>query len=220
MFSKTFLLLNLFALTLAEPIPQAAATTSFDFSSYSFPTGSYSLPASLESQLSHASVLESILSGAPTLPASIESALVAAIPTTVTYATNQVINCELVTSAPEWFQTLPANVKSAITSYDSAIISWYEAHSAEIASAEGTISGTSTFTVASCGATISVATTAATGKGATTTNAGATGTGSSTANGSAGSGTSTSKGAAPRATGAIALSAAGLAGVLGLMAAL
>ena len=151
MFSKTFLLLNLFALTLAEPIPQAAATTSFDFSSYSFPTGSYSLPASLESQLSHASVLESILSGAPTLPASIESALVAAIPTTVTYATNQVINCELVTSTPEWFQTLPANVKSAITSYDSAIISWYEAHSAESASAEGTISGTSTFTVASCG---------------------------------------------------------------------
>jgi len=220
MFSKTFLLLNLFALTLAEPIPQAAATTAFD-SSYSFPTGSYSysLPASLESQLSEASVLESILSGAPTLPASIESALIAAIPTTVTYATNQIINCQLVTSAPEWYATLPANVKSAITSYDSAFLSWYEAHSAEIASVEGTISGTSTFTVPSCGATIAT-TAATTGKGATTTGAGATGTGSSTANGSAGSGTSTSKGAAPRATGAVALSAAGLAGVLGLMAAL
>jgi hypothetical protein len=218
MFSKTFLLLNLFAFTLAEPIPQAAPTTSF-----SFPTGSYSysLPASLQSQLSEASVLESIFSGAPTLPASIESALIAAIPTTVTYATNQIINCELVTSAPEWYATLPANVKSAITSYDSAFLSWYEAHSAEIASAEGTISGTNTFTVPSCGATISGATTAATtGKGATTTGAGATGAGSSTANASAGSGTSTSKGAAPRATGAIALSAAGLAGVLGLMAAL
>jgi hypothetical protein len=219
MFSKTFLLLNLFALTLAEPIPQAAATTSFDLSSFSFPTASYSLPASLESQLSQASLLESIFSGAPTLPASIESALIAAIPTTVTYATNQVINCELVTSAPEWFQSLPANVKSVITSYDSAILSWYEAHSAEIASVEGTISGTSTFTVPSCGATIAT-TAATTGKGATTTGAGATGTGSSTANGSAGSGTSTSKGAAPRATGAVALSAAGLAGVLGLMAAL
>jgi hypothetical protein len=218
MFSKTFLLLNLFALTLAEPIPQAA-TTSFDLSSFSFPTASYSLPASLESQLSQASVLESIFSGAPTLPASIESAYVAAIPTTVLYATNQVINCELVTSTPEWFQSLPANVKSAITSYDSAILSWYEAHSAEIASAEGTLSGTSTFTVPSCGATIAT-TAATTGKGATTTGAGATGTGSSTANGSAGSGTSTSKGAAPRATGAVALSAAGLAGVLGLMAAL
>jgi hypothetical protein len=227
MFSKTFLLLNLVALTLAEPIPQAAATTSF---SYAFPTGSYSysLPASLESQLSQASVLESIFSGAPTLPASIESAFVAAIPTTVTYATNQVVNCELVTSAPEWYQSLPANVKSAITSYDSAILSWYEAHSAEIASAEGTLSGTSTFTVPSCGATITLATTGATtGKVTTTTGAGATGTGSttaktgsSTANGSAASASSTSKGAAPRATGAVALSAAGLAGVLGLMAAL
>lgn len=215
MISKTFILLNLFALTLAEPIPQAAATTAFDSSSYSFPTGSYSLPASLESQLSQASVLESIFSGAPTLPASVESALVAAIPTTITYATNQIINCELVTSTPEWFQTLPANVKSAITSYDSAILSWYEAHSAEIASAEGTLTGTTAYTVPSCGATIGVATTAATtGKGATTTGAGSTGTGS------AGSGTSTSKGAAPRATGAVALSAAGLAGVLGLMAAL
>jgi hypothetical protein len=215
MFSKTVLLLNLFALTFAEPIPQAAATTSFDLSSYSFPTASYSLPASLESQLSQLSVLESILSGAPTFPASIESAYIAAIPTTVTDATNPVNNCEFATSVPEWFQSLPANVKSAVTSYESAYLSWYDAHSAEIVSAEGTLSGTATFTVPSCGAT----TAATTGKGATTTGAGATGTGS-TANGSAGSGTSTSKGAAPRATGAVALSAAGLAGVLGLMAAL
>jgi len=205
MFSKTFLLLNLCALALAEPIPQAAATTSLDFSSYSFPT------ASLESQLSQVSALESIFSGAPTLPASIESEYLAAIPTTVTYATNQQVNCDLVTATPEWFQTLPGSLKSAITSYDQAFLSWYVAHSAAIESAEGT------FTAPSCGAT--VATTAATtGKGATTTSAGATGTGSSTANGSASSGTS--KAAAPRATGAVALSAAGLAGVLGLMAAL
>jgi hypothetical protein len=178
MFSKTVLLLNLFALTLAEPIPQAAATTSFDLSSYSFPTASYSLPASLESQLSQLSVLESILSGAPTFPASIESAYIAAIPTTVADATNPVNNCEFATSAPEWFQSLPANVKSAVTSYESAYLSWYDAHSAEIVSAEGTLSGTATFTVPSCGAT-----TAATGKGATTTGAGATGTGSSTGSG-------------------------------------
>jgi hypothetical protein len=111
-------------------------------------------------------------------------------------------------------------VKSALTSYESAIASWSKEHSAALASLTsgytaptGTPSGFSIGVCSNTGAAV-VGTTATTAKTTGTgTAAGATGTGTA-------AGASSSKAAAPRATGAVAVSFAGVFGVLGLMAAL
>jgi hypothetical protein len=221
MFTKSLLLgVGLAALALGEPIPQAAQTT---FNS-----------AALSLELASISSLEqitSIYSDLPTLPSSIESVLATAIP--ISLATDSDFACQLVTAAPAWYNSLPPDVKSALTSYESALVSWSKEHSAALASLTSGLTaptGPSAFSIGVCSNT-GVAVTEPTG---TTTGTTAKNTGTAAVAGSTGSGTATgtatssgsaaaassSKAAAPRATGTVAISFAGVVGVLGLIAAL
>ena len=122
--------------------------------------------------------------------------------------------CAFVTNAPQWYNSLPASIKSAITSYESAVISWEKEHSAALASLN---SGQPTYTGAAPGL-VCTNTGAAVVAGKTTTASGAQNTGS-TATGTA-AGASSSKAAAPRVTGVVGISFAGAVGVMGLMVAL
>jgi hypothetical protein len=212
MFSKTAILLSLAAATFAEPIPQAAATTSsLDLASLtsqfasSYPTSIDT--AGLSSGLDSETSLLGLLSGLPTLPASVASVLATAVPTSE--VTRSDYACELVTATPAWYSSLPADVKSALKSYQTEVESWYSEHS-------------SAFAAASITAPAAVCTGAGAGTGAQATGGSGSGSGS-TGGSSAASGTAKatgSQGAAPRATGAIVGSVAGVMGVLGLMAAL
>ena len=140
----------------------------------------------------------------PTLPASIESILLTAVPTTA----QTDIGCAIATTTPGWYKSLPANVKSAISSYNLAYESWYSEHSAEF--------GTLTQSIpAGCTAAAAQATETGNGNGGTTTSGGSGGATKT----SSGSGTA-STGGAPRATGALAAGVAGAVGVLGLLVAL
>jgi hypothetical protein len=205
MFTKSLLLgLGLAALALGDPIPQAAATTSYN-------------PAAISSEIASLSSYEaefsSLYAGLPSLPASVQSVLATAFPTSLGTATD--LACDIVTSQPAWYNSLPADVKSAFTSYESALASWSKAHSAQLASLTSGFSlptGAASFSIGVC------SNTGAAVAGTTTKNAGAGSTGTATSSGSASG--STSKGAAPRATGTVAVSFAGVVGVLGLMAAL
>jgi len=106
-FSKSILLLSVAALVLPEPIPQA----------------------DVSSELASAvSVLASVLSGAPTLPSFVESVLktvilLSAFPTGT--------GCQ--TTTPAWYYSLPADVKSALSSHDLAFESWYLEHTSVFA---------------------------------------------------------------------------------------
>jgi hypothetical protein len=123
--------------------------------------------------------------------------------------------CAFVTDAPQWYNSLPANVKSALTSYESALVSWSKEHSAALASLN---SGFTTGTVAT-GPALVCTSTGKPAAGGKTTSSGAAATGAGA--GSTGTvGNSSSKGAAPRATGAVAVGLSGVVGVLGLMVAL
>jgi hypothetical protein len=207
MFTKTILLsAGLAALALAEPIPQGAPTSTYSYD-----------PAAISSELASLSSLEaitSIFSDLPTLPSSIESVLATAVPTSVLTETNP---CAYVTDAPQWYNSLPASVKSALTSYESALVSWSKEHSAALASLTtgNPATGVPAYVCTNTGAAVVGGTTAATAKNTGTPTAGAGSTGSGSAAGS-----SSSKAAAPRATGAVAAGLAGAFGVLGLMAAL
>ena len=220
MFAKAlFLGVGLAALVNAEPIPQAAATTSYD-------------PAALSSELASLSAQEvaftSIFGDLPTLPPSVESVLATAVPSTFLDSTATEIGCALITAVPDWYAHLPGDVKSALTSYESALVAWSKEHSAALASLEGT-AGSVTYTGSPFVCTNGAAAPAGTG---TTTAGKTTGTtpkstgsagaaGSPTSSGSVAASTSSKAGAvAPRATGAMAASFAGVVGVLGLMAAL
>jgi hypothetical protein len=136
----------------------------------------------------------------PTLPLSVESVLLTAVPTTA----QTDIGCAIATTTPAWYKSLPADVKSAISSYNSAYESWYSKHSAELGPLTESVPAGCTGAAAQ-----------ATGTGA------ATGSGSSSGatKTSSGSG-SASTGGAPRATGAVAVGVAGAIGVLGLIVAL
>jgi hypothetical protein len=207
MFCKSIIILGLAALVLAEPIPQAAATTDQGSS----PSA---LSAALASESAAAASIESAFSGMPTLPSSVLSVLVTAIPTGV-YTGQQ---CQ--TTTPAWYYSLPADVKSAISSYDDAFASWYKIHSTDFGPDQ-----TATLPANICAGTVFLTQTGAatlpTATGALPTVTGkvsATATGKS-ASASAGS-SSSSKAAAPRATGTIGASVAGLVGVFGFMLAL
>ncbi|PMD40590.1 hypothetical protein L207DRAFT_528917 [Hyaloscypha variabilis F] len=210
MFTKSLLLgASIAALVIADPIPQAAPTTSFN------PAALTSELASLTASLAMPSGglvpgLPSIYSDFPTLPASVESVLATAIP--ASFIATETDPCALLTDAPQWYASLPASIKSAITSYDSAVVSWEKEHSAALASLTSVAtSGQASYTAASVPALVCTNTAAAVaGK---TTAAGSTATGTAV-------GSSSSKAAAPRATGAVAVGLAGAVGVLGLMAAL
>lgn len=210
MFTKTLLLsAGLAALVAADPIPQAASTTSYDLAAISSELAS--LTASIDSIPSGATVpgLPSIYSDFPTLPLSIESVLATAIPSGE--VATQTDPCAFVTDAPKWYNSLPASVKSALTSYESALVSWEKEHSKDL-------TGQASYT-ANVPALVCTATGAAGVKTTAKSTAKNTGTaGGSTAT-STGAGSSPSKAAAPRATGAVAISFAGAMGVLGFMAA-
>ena len=207
MFSKSVLLLGLAALGLTEPIPQAAAT---DLGSS--PSSFSAALASASAEATSLTAIESEFSGMPTVPPSVLSVLATAIPTGV--YTGQL--CD--TTTPAWYYSLPADVKSAISSYDSAFASWYAIHSTDFGP-DQTASLPDNICAGTVFLTHTGAATMPTGTGTLVT---ATKTGSGTAaTGSSGSaGSSSSKAAAPRATGAIGASVAGLVGTLGIMIAL
>lgn len=231
MFTKILVILPLVAFTLAEPLPQAAATST-DAGQAAMTSDLGSVPtynsAALNSQLSQLSAIESILSGAPVLPSSVESAFLAAIPSSVLLNTDTAVACQLAAETPDWYATIPNNIKSALTSYELAYSTWYASNSAALVSAEGTNTAATTAAPAFYCSSGNVVQATGSGTGATTTTSGAgksTGPGASTGSGSgSGSGTAASatgsKAAAPRATGGVALSLAGVVGVLGVMAVL
>lgn len=200
MFAQPILLLGLtaFTLTLADPIPAPApaATTAM-----TYPTD----PAGVSSMLASESSLESILSGMPTLPASVESVLLTAAPTSADTA------CE--TTTPGWYKSLPPDVKSALTSYESAFESWYTAHSSQLGAVMSTSVGLGLCSGASVAATATAKTASSTGTAKATNTATV-----SSGNGTAASTSSSQAGAAP--TGVIGAGIAGVVGVLGIMAAL
>jgi hypothetical protein len=146
-----------------------------------------------------------MLSDMPTLPASVESVLETAIPTSI--LTNPAAECSALNGKePDWYKSLPGDVKSALTSYESALSSWAQDHSSLLNT--GTIAATG---LTGCGAT-SAAAAAATATGTT-----AKGTQTSaTAAGAQATGTN----AAARPTGAVVTGLAGAIGLLGLVIAL
>jgi hypothetical protein len=217
MFTNALLLsASLAALVLSEPIPQAAATTD------NLAAMESSALASLASLTTDLPGLPSIYSDLPTLPASIESVLETAVPTSVLETEDP---CAFVTDAPQWYNSLPANVKAALTSYESALVSWSKEHSAALASMNSGFTADTTGSMATGPALVCTSTGAPAAGGKTTSSGAAKNTGTATGAGAgAGStgtvGSSSSKGAAPRATGAVAVGLSGVVGVLGLMAAL
>ncbi|KAG9238258.1 hypothetical protein BJ875DRAFT_480502 [Amylocarpus encephaloides] len=193
MFTKSLLIALLAAHSLADPVP-APAPQAGDAQS------------SLDAAVASATSLLNILSDIPTLPLSVASVLATAVPTGVQVSA---VGCEIATATPGWYQSLPADVRSAFSSYQSAAQSWYSAHSSDLG-------------VVSTGVALPVAPCMATGTGSAAAGAGAgAGAGAATsAAGSGGAASDTSKGAAPRPTGAVVASLAGAVGVLGLMVAL
>ncbi|PVH78164.1 hypothetical protein DL98DRAFT_516985 [Cadophora sp. DSE1049] len=210
MFTKSILVASLAAMAFADPIPAPAPQATTDLGS--FPTDAGDLSSLLDaatslagtdfsSLLGDATSALGILSDIPTLPASVQSVLATAVPESELTRTD--LAC-IATATPSWYNDLPNDAKSAISSYETAFASWYSEHSSELA--------LSTDIPEPCAA--------ATGSGASpTTTGGSNATpASSTGAGSAGE-TGTSTAAAPRAT-AMAASIAGLAGMLGVMVAL
>jgi len=218
---KSLALLGFVAAAVAQD--SAAASSSFSFDT--------SLPSSLSVLEACATAEESIYSGIPTLASSIDAILATVVPTSVLTETG----CEYQSAIVGYYASLPASVVAALSSYDDAVSSWYNAHSSELSALASScaISGTSTYTLTSlavptCG-TVSIQPGASVTGGhssATTTPAGTAGgaktsSGQSATAAGSGSSASTSKssgGAAP--TGSVALGAAGVAGLLGLLVAL
>jgi len=221
MFTKTLLLgAGLAALAFSEPIPQAAPTTTFGGDSAATTSFDESALSSELASLSSLEAFTTIFSDMPTFPSSLESVLETAIPTT--YATAD-LGCDIVTAAPDWYKNLPGDVKSALTSYESAWLSWSKEHSAALASLTSGFTVPAGVCTATGGAVVggTTATAASSPKktgGATGAGAGSTGT--ATSSGAAAGSTSSKAAAAPQQTGAVAVAFAGVVGVLGLMAAL
>lgn len=232
MFTTTILLTLLASLTTAipNPNPQAAATTDLGSSptSFSIPTdlggaaSSFSYDSASEaSLLSQESAYLTLFSGIPTLPASVESVLATAVPVSE-LSTYQ---CE--TELPAWYSSLPADVKSALTSYEVAVESWLKVHSSDLAQFTSGITGVPTVPVCTGGAvqggSVSKGSTAKSTNAASTPKASGSGSGAGASGSSAGAASASgSKAAAAMAkpTGALAIGAAGVAGVLGLLVAL
>lgn len=217
MFTKTILLITLAGSALSSPAPQlttdsALATTT------ALPSGD---PA-LSSELASLSSLEGFYSGIPSLPASVESYIETAFPSTFTDA--------CVTTIPDYLATAPGYVKSALTSYEIALSSWYVAHSTGLSvDTSYTYTGTTGtyLPTGTCGGGVTAtgktsattkATTKATGTGSAATGTATTKGSNSTATGTAATSTGSSA-AAPR-NGGVLLSFASVFGVLGFMAVL
>ncbi|KAH9219716.1 hypothetical protein DL95DRAFT_383919 [Leptodontidium sp. 2 PMI_412] len=211
MFAKSVLLASFAVMALADPIPAPVPQATTDLGS--FPTddlsslldAATSLGTDYSSLLGDATAALGALSDMPTLPASVQSVLATAIPASELTRTD--VQC-IATSTPGWYKSLPNDAKSAISSYETALASWYSEHSSELA--------LSTDIPAPCQAAATGGATPTSNGDSTTTASGAKST-STAAGTAAGAGTSTA--AAPRAT-AMAASIAGLAGILGVMVAL
>lgn len=226
MVAPSILFLGLIAAVVAEPIPQGSAAPSAapTAAPSAFPTSydTAGLASSESALIAQESAFASIFSGVPTLPASVASVLETAVPESVLTASDYA--CQLRTATPDWYKDLPADVKSALSSYETAAASWLSAHSAQLASLESSITAGQSMPayqtpVACTGGAVGGSTATATGGGqASAGGPSATGTGSSTGSGSAGSTSKSSAGAA--STGAVTLGAAGVVGMLGLLAVL
>ncbi|KAK0121816.1 hypothetical protein ONS95_010099 [Cadophora gregata] len=211
MFAKSILVASLAAMALADPIPAPAPQATTDLGSLPTDAGDLSslLDAAtslagtdLNSLLNDATSALGVLSDIPTLPASVQSVLATAVPESELTRTD--IQC-IATATPDWFKSLPNDAKSAISSYETALASWYSEHSSELGSL-------TTGVPQPCAA--------ATGSGASpTTTGGSNATPASSSGSGSAAQTGTSTAAAPRAT-AMAASIAGLAGMLGVMVAL
>lgn len=233
MFNKNIIVLSFAACVLADPVPRPAPEIQSDVTTAPFPSDNSALSSYLAS-------LTAQFSGMPTLPASVESYLESAAATvSVEQLTDE---CALPTSIPDYIATAPGYVKSALSSYDSALESWYSEHSTgfSLPSVTGTYTYTPTGTCG--GGAVGTTKTAASGKATPTTGGStATGKGSTAAGGSTGTGTgtggatkasnsaATSTGTAAASTGTsvaaprnggVLLSFAGVFGVLGFMAVL
>jgi len=192
MHAKQLILFSLTAVVaLAEPVANHMERRQYSSADYN------SLLAAASSEMA-------MLSGMPTLPASVESVLATAIPTSI--LTNPEAECSALNGKePDWYKSLPGNVKSALTSYESALSSWAKDHTFL---STGTIAATG---LTGCGAT-SAAAAAATATGTT-----AKGTQTSTAaTGAQATGTN----AAAKPTGAVTAGLVGAVGLLGLAIAL
>lgn len=191
MHTKQLILFSLTAVAaLAEPVANRMERRQYSSVDYN-------------SMLAAASSEMAMLSGMPTLPASVESVLETAIPTSI--LTNPAAECSALNGKePDWYKSLPGDVKSALTSYESALSSWAKDHSFST----GTVAATG---LTGCGATGAAAAAAtATGTTAKGTQASATAAGAQ----------ATGTNAAARPTGAVAAGLAGAVGLLGLVIAL
>lgn len=222
MLPKSILLLAAASTAFAAPQDLAAIAASLtselgiaiptDITNINDLTSGLNLPTDLGGA---ANSLLTALSGLPTLPASIQSVLATAVP--ISDLTKTELACE--PTAASWYNDLPNDVKSALTSYGSALQTWASANIGNIAtntnynynipvctgSAAVTKTGTGSTTQTGTGTT----TRATTGAGGAATSAG--GNAVSTTN---------SPAAAPRATGAIMGTVAGIVGIFGVMVAL
>jgi len=187
MHAKQLILFSLTAVAaLAEPVANRMERRQYSSVDYN------SILAAASSEMA-------MLSGMPTLPASVESVLETAIPTSI--LTNPAAECSALNGKePDWYKSLPGDVKSALTSYESALSSWAKDHPFST----GTVAATG---LTGCGATGSAA-------------AAATGTGSTQASATAAGAQATGTNAAARPTGAVAAGLAGAVGLLGLVIAL
>ncbi|KAH7348508.1 hypothetical protein BKA65DRAFT_500736 [Rhexocercosporidium sp. MPI-PUGE-AT-0058] len=217
MFAKSVILASFVVMALADPIPAPVPQATTDLGSFATDDLNSLLAAAsslagtdYSSILGDATAALGALSDLPTLPASVQSVLATAVPESELTRTD--IQC-IATSTPAWYKNLPQDAKSALSSYETALASWYSVHSSDL--------GVSTDLPAPCQAAVtggaSPTTTASRKGGSTSTSSGAGAASSTPAGTAAGAGTSTA--AAPRAT-AMAAGIAGLAGMLGVMVAL
>merc|ERR1711964_908090 len=82
----------------------------------------------LNSLLDGATSALGLLSDLPTLPASVQSVLATAVPESELTRTD--LAC-IATATPDWYNDLPSDAKSAISSYETALSSWYSEHSSD-----------------------------------------------------------------------------------------
>ncbi|KAL2064283.1 hypothetical protein VTL71DRAFT_4777 [Oculimacula yallundae] len=215
MFAKSFLVASFAVLALADPVPapQVSSIAPDELSSL-LDAATSLVGTDYSSLLNDATSVLGALSGIPTLPASIQSILATAVPESELTRTD--LQC-IVTETPSWYSNLPNNAKSAISSYETALSSWYVENSSRLGELGTDVPAPCPAATAAGGSPTS----SASRNGASTT-ASPSRTGSaSPSSASAGSvaATGSSTAAAPRAT-AMAASIAGLVGMFGVMAAL
>jgi len=233
MYTQTLILLSSVAgIVLAEPIPQAAATTSFDPSAFATDTPDFdtsSFDSALDSALASFTGtgggipgVPSYYSDFPTPAPSLASIIASASPTDDT-------SDPCATTDPAWVQNLPSDAQDAIHSYESAVASWASKHSSELA-ADATGPIVSDICNSDGGSGSAPTDTGAGGADVTSPSGGQTTAAPGGSSGGAGGTTNTAKGNPPKTgtssglgskpTGAVAAGFAGVVGMIGLMVAL